>query len=72
MRPYSSKSGKKSGVIAYQAGTDFIRVQFTGREIYTYTYRSAGRAAVETMKKLAAAQKGLSTFIAQHHPAFEA
>ncbi|WP_152267108.1 hypothetical protein [Agriterribacter humi] len=71
MTPYSSKSGKKSGVTAYRSGTDFIAVQFNGKEVYTYTYRSAGRAAIETMKKLASAQIGLSTYIAQHNPAFE-
>ncbi|HRP56422.1 hypothetical protein [Agriterribacter sp.] len=71
MRSYSSKSGKKSGVSAYHPGTNFITVQFNGKEVYTYTYRSAGRAAVEVMKKLAAAQKGLSTYIAQHDPPFE-
>lgn len=71
MSPYSSKSGKKSGVTAYRSGTDFIAVQFNGKEVYTYTYRSAGRAAIETMKKLASEQKGLSTYIAQQNPAFE-
>ena len=71
MRQYSSKSGKKSGVTAYHPGIDFIAVQFNGKEVYTYTYRSAGRTAIETMKKLASAQKGLSTYIAQHNPPFE-
>lgn len=71
MTPYSSKSGKKSGVTAYRSGIDFIAVQFNGKEVYTYTYRSAGSTAIEAMKKLASAQKGLSTYIAQHNPAFE-
>lgn len=71
MRLYTSRSGKKSGVTAYRAGADFITVQFNGKEVYTYTYRSAGSTAVEAMKKLASEQKGLSTYIAKHDPPFE-
>ena len=71
MTAYTSRSGKKSGVTAYRSGADFIIVQFNGKEVYTYTYRSAGRTSIGAMKKLASAQKGLSTYIAQHNPAFE-
>lgn len=71
MQRYSSRSGKKSGVVAFEAGPDFITVRFDNFKSYTYTYNSAGSKAIEKMKALALAQKGLSTFIAQHHPGFE-
>lgn len=70
MIPYSSASGKKSGVSAYGIGEDFIIVQFdTGQ--YKYSYSSCGRTATEKMKELAMASKGLSTFITQNQPGFE-
>ena len=71
MIPYSSRSGKKSGVIAFETGSDFITVQFAGFETYRYSYKSAGASVVEKMKLLARAQQGLSTFIAQNDPKFE-
>ncbi len=71
MQRYSSRSGKPSGVIGFEIGNNFITVQFTNFKTYTYTYRSAGMSTVETMKNLALAQQGLSTFIAQHDPKFE-
>jgi hypothetical protein len=71
MTPYSSKSGKVSGVKAYRIGDDFIVVQFHGPKTYTYSYRSAGKQAVERMKQLALASRGLSTYITQHDPKFE-
>lgn len=70
MIAYESTSGKKSGVTAYQAGADFIIVKFHD-DVYRYTYKTAGETTVEKMKKLASAQKGLSTFIAQEQPGFE-
>lgn len=54
-----------SGVTAYEPGTDSIAVEFGHETIYLYTYRSAGRAMVEQMKKLAQKGKGLSTYISQ-------
>jgi len=71
MKPYSSRSGKKSGVIAFETGVDFIIVQFRGFETYRYSYKSAGASVVERMKLLALSQQGLSTFIAQYNPAYE-
>lgn len=70
MTPYLSKSGKRSGVTAYEIGNTFIIVQFN-RGQYKYSYSSCGRAAVETMKELALASNGLSTFIAQNRPNYE-
>ncbi len=67
---YKSRGEKQSGVISYKTGKDFIEVQFDGW-LYTYTYGSAGKKAIEEMKKLAQANEGLSTFISQRHPQYE-
>jgi len=70
MHNYNSGSGKESGVIGYKIGGESIKVWF--REgTYTYTYASAGKQAVETMKGLAINQLGLSTYIAQQKPDYE-
>ena len=52
-----------SGVIGYETGSDYIRVQFSDNSVYLYTYVSAGAANVEQMKKLAVAGDGLNAFI---------
>jgi len=70
MTTYKSKSGKHSGVTAYQNGHNYIIVQFNHSVVYKYTYRSAGKPTIEKMKALALANKGLSTFISQHQPAY--
>ena len=70
MTPYLSRSGKKSGVQAYEIGPGYIIVEFPASR-YKYSYSSCGREAVETMKKLALASKGLSTFISRHDPVYE-
>lgn len=49
MERYQNLAGN-SGVVAYELGRDFIRVQFTGGETYLYTYESAGAAAVELIR----------------------
>ena len=67
---YNSRSEKQSGVTSYKAGKDFIEVQFDGW-LYTYTYASAGKKAIEEMKKHAVANEGLSTFISKNHPPYE-
>lgn len=71
MKAYKSKSGKESGVAGYSAGADFIVITFAAGEVYKYTYDSAGEQHVEQMKALAEKQKGLSTYISQHHPGYE-
>jgi hypothetical protein len=70
MTPYHSQSKKTSGVIAFEIRTDAIVVKFQ-EHTYLYTYKSAGKSTIERMKKYALAQKGLSTFISQHQPAYE-
>lgn len=72
MTSYKSKSGKETGVEAFETGADFIRVKFKhAGQPYTYSWQSAGKTAVEKMKMLARAQKGLSTYISQHKPPYE-
>lgn len=61
---YKNISGK-SGVIQYQAGSDYILVKFINDAIYRYTYASAGKQVIEKMKQLAKQGKGLSTYISQ-------
>lgn len=65
MVPYLNRNGN-SGVVAYEIGTDFIRVQFHDKPPYLYTYDSVGQHNVERMKELAIAGRGLATFISQH------
>jgi hypothetical protein len=67
---YKSQSEKPSGVTSYKAGEDFIEIQFDGW-LYTYSYLSAGRKAVEEMKNRAAANEGLSRFVSRHDPGFK-
>lgn len=55
--------GGDSGVVAYEIGSDFIRVQFSDGEIYLYTYASAGSHHIEHMKQLARNGQGLNSFI---------
>ena len=70
MHRYANLSGK-SGVVAYGIGPDFVDVKFKGGETtYRYTYESAGPLHVETMKTLALAGRGLSSYIARHAPAY--
>lgn len=71
MKTYKSRSGKPSGVKGYEAGKDYIRVRFAGGQVYTYSHRSCGHRHVSNMIALAVAQQGLSTYIAQHSPAYE-
>jgi hypothetical protein len=52
-----------SGVVAYEAGVDFIKVQFAGGVVYLYNNTTSGKNHVEQMKALAARGRGLSTYI---------
>jgi hypothetical protein len=60
------KGAKESGVSEYEIGPDWIRVQFKDGTVYTYSYESAGRIHVETMKDLAVSGKFLSTYISKY------
>lgn len=62
MRTYADVDGD-SGVAAYEAGADYIRVRFEDGSVYVYTDESAGASNIEQMKELAAAGDGLNAFI---------
>jgi hypothetical protein len=58
--------GGKSGVSAYEIGSDSITVQFTTGSVYLYTYNSSGSANIEEMKLLATSGQGLNSFISKY------
>lgn len=62
MQQYMNLSGN-SGVLAYEIGDDFIRVQFKHGITYLYNYGSTGQQNVENMKTLAIRGSGLGGFI---------
>jgi hypothetical protein len=65
MERYQNLSGN-SGVLAYEIGGDFIKVQFKDGSIYLYNYASTGQQDVETMKSLATNGSGLNSFISRY------
>jgi len=65
MQRYRNTKGD-SGVLAFEAGDDYIKVKFIGGDVYLYTDAVTGRRHVERMKKLAAEGKGLSTYISRN------
>lgn len=72
MKKYKNLDGN-SGIAAYETGSEFIRIKFVGSdETYTYSYKSAGKKAIEIMKSLSEKGIGLSTYISQNvHDKFE-
>ena len=62
MERYANLGGD-SEVVAYEIGTDFIRVEFSGGEIYRYTHECPGIHKVERLKQLAEHGEGLNSFI---------
>ena len=65
MTEYKNLSGE-SGIVAYETGSDFIRIQFEDKEIYLYTENSSGAEHIAKMKELAEKGRGLNTYINQH------
>lgn len=65
MDRYADVNGD-SGVAGYEIGSDSIRVQFKDGAIYLYTYSSAGKENIETMKRLATGGDGLNAYINTH------
>ncbi|MBO5166677.1 MAG: hypothetical protein J6B90_08795 [Lachnospiraceae bacterium] len=60
MQKYKNVGGD-SGVEAFEIGVDFIEVKFAKTiKTYKYSYESAGKEAVEHMKKLAL--RGMCSF----------
>jgi len=67
MQTYANLGGD-SGVVKYEIGQNYIDVEFKDRNkdgcnTYKYTYASAGASNIEQMKQLAAAGRGLHSFI---------
>jgi hypothetical protein len=63
MERYSNIGGD-SGVSAYEIGTDYIKVKFSGNgRTYTYSYQKAGSYHIENMKRLAQSGNGLNSYI---------
>ncbi len=65
MEKYKNVAGN-SGVIAYEAGADFIKIEFIDGSVYLYSYRNPGKVHVENMKMLAGGGRGLSTYISRY------
>lgn len=60
-------SGGDSGVSAYEIGSDYILVKFSGTaRTYRYSYRKAGQNHVENLKRLAKSGSGLNSYINIH------
>jgi hypothetical protein len=66
MERYKKNNSGTSGVEFYEIENKDIIVQFVDGSLYRYTYNSAGEDAIEEMKRLAIAGKGLTTYINQH------
>ncbi len=64
MKRYRNLGGD-SGIVAYEDGEDFIRVQFSDSSIYLYDYTCPGPNEVEHMKQLAEEGQGLNSFISR-------
>jgi hypothetical protein len=62
MRRYDDVDGD-SWISAYQVRPDSIVVQYRDGATYIYSHQSAGIAAIETMKRLAASGEHLYSFI---------
>lgn len=60
-----------SNIEQTEYGVDWITVDFKDRSQYNYTYRSAGRDAIEEMKRLADCGDGLNSYISRHKPPYE-
>ena len=65
MPRYANLDGH-SGVVAWRTTPDSITLTFVNGDRYVYGAQRPGRAAVDRMKALAKAGRGLSTFVSQH------
>ena len=65
MTTYQNTHGK-SGVVEYESGSDYIKIQFKGpQKVYVYDYTKPGKTHVDEMKLLAESGRGLATYISQ-------
>lgn len=65
MKDYRNEGGG-SGVARFELGADSITIEYSSGATYLYTVESAGREAIDTMKQLAEAGKGLNSYIGKH------
>lgn len=67
MTPYKNLSGH-AGVVAYAITDDAIHIRFRDgvEPNYLYDTASVGKADLQTMKRLAQAGRGLTTFISRN------
>ena len=65
MQAYANLGGD-SGVSAYEIGPTSIKVRFTTGATYLYNHAAPGKAAVDGMKALAQAGRGLNAYITRH------
>ena len=66
MTPYGNLSGN-SGVVAFSVDDNSINIQFRdSSKLYVYDGTKPGSLHVERMKELAAAGRGLGTYISQN------
>lgn len=71
MTPYKNL-WRDSGIVAYENGNDYIKVEFSPGKwtLYTYTYASAGSSVIEQMKNLAVCWEGLNEYINRKEPSY--
>jgi uncharacterized protein YodC (DUF2158 family) len=62
MNTYKNLSGN-SGIVKYESGPDYIKVQFYDDSLYVYTDASAGSENISIMKHLAVMGIGLNSYI---------
>ncbi len=66
MEAYLNKSGV-SGVVAYEIGSDFIKVKFKKNHcVYLYNYQRPGAIHINELKKRAVDGIGLGTYIGKY------
>ena len=62
MKHYANFGGN-SNVVSFEYGETYITIQFGSRRPYTYSYESAGKVNIDTMKQLADSGQGLNSFV---------
>ena len=65
-----SPSGKRTGVVGYDYGEDWVTVCFSSGAEYTYTTQSCGAAMLAEIKRLADGQHGLNSYLNHFKPGF--
>jgi hypothetical protein len=61
-----------SSILAYESGSEWIRIEFVSGAVREYTYENVGKDHVEAMKKCAIKGKGLGSYVLNHEDHFKA